>query len=118
MTKLYPDSQLLGQSAQEVILQLGISPDLHWFSGHFPDAPVLAGVVQLDWAIHYARQYFPDLAQPESIEVLKFQHIIRPEQRLRLQLQRTTIQTVLFNYSRDEVKLASGRIKWSLQHHG
>ena len=32
-------------------LRFDISADLHWFEGHFPDAPVLAGVVQLHWAV-------------------------------------------------------------------
>lgn len=117
MNKSFPKTQLLRHTAEEVCLQLDISEDLHWFAGHFPDAPVLAGVVQLDWAIEYSKQYFPDLAQPESIEVLKFQHIIKPQQQLQLTLQRTARNTLLFAYSRFDKKIASGRVKWSLQQH-
>jgi 3-hydroxymyristoyl/3-hydroxydecanoyl-(acyl carrier protein) dehydratase len=114
MTKLFPGLTLLSQSAQQIILQLDIDADIHWFDGHFPDAPVLPGVTQLDWAVHYSRQYFPQLAQVQAVEVLKFQHMIRPGQQLQLVLDYRAESTTLFSYSRSGEKVASGRLKWSL----
>ena len=36
-----------------------ISPELDWFRGHFPDNPVLPGVVQLHWAVTAAHACAP-----------------------------------------------------------
>lgn len=115
MTKFFADTLLLSQSDEQVTLSLQISPDIAYFAGHFPGAPVLAGVTQLHWVVDYARRYFPDLAAVHSVEVLKFQRMIRPGDQLTLQLQRTASTTVLFSYHNAEQKVASGRLKWQLQ---
>lgn len=119
ITELLPPLQLLSCNTEQVELQLDIKADLHWFNGHFPEAPVLAGVVQLDWAVQFSRQYFPQLNAVLSVEVLKFQQMIRPGKPLVLVLQRTAERTVLFSYrAQDGQQLASGRLKWSLHADG
>lgn len=115
MTKLFPRLQLQSQNAQHVELQLYISADIHYFAGHFPQAPVLAGVTQLHWVVHYSKQYFAGLHEVLSVEVLKFQLMIRPEDVLTLQLELSNSTTTLFTYLKDGQKVASGRLKWSLQ---
>lgn len=114
MTKLFPALTLVSQTEQQVSLLLEISADIHWFAGHFPGAPVLPGVTQLDWAVHYSKRYFSAFAEVMSVEVLKFQQMIRPGQQLLLVLERSAEQTSLFSYSRNGEKVASGRLKWSL----
>jgi 3-hydroxymyristoyl/3-hydroxydecanoyl-(acyl carrier protein) dehydratase len=115
MSKLFPDSRLLQCDASLVELQLDISADIAYFEGHFPQAPVLAGVTQLHWAVEYSQQYFTDLASVSSVEVLKFQTMIRPADILLLRLQRAAEHTVLFSYIKGEDKMASGRLKWTLK---
>jgi 3-hydroxymyristoyl/3-hydroxydecanoyl-(acyl carrier protein) dehydratase len=68
-------------AVDRVRLQLHCAPDLVWFEGHFPNLPVLPGVVQIDWAVHFARLHFDlDLqsAPITRMTSLKFQHLIRP----------------------------------------
>jgi 3-hydroxymyristoyl/3-hydroxydecanoyl-(acyl carrier protein) dehydratase len=115
MTKLFPLAELQRHTAQQVQIQLQVSADILYFAGHFPGAPVLAGVTQLHWAIHYCKHYFPALAEVTSVEVLKFQRMIKPGDQLTLQLELSTEQTMLFTYLMHEQKVASGRLKWSLQ---
>lgn len=115
MTKLFPDAELLHQTAQQVQLRLLISADILYFDGHFPGAPVLAGVTQLHWAVHYCKHYFPALAEVTSVEVLKFQRMIKPGDQLTLQLEHSAEHTMLFTYLMHEQKVAAGRLKWSLQ---
>lgn len=114
MTKLFPDYKLLSQQPEKIELLLNITADIAYFDGHFPQAPVLAGVTQLHWVVEYCKQYFPDLAEVASVEVLKFQIMIRPGDQLTLLLERTAEGTTQFSYFKTEQKVASGRLKWSL----
>jgi acyl-coenzyme A synthetase/AMP-(fatty) acid ligase/3-hydroxymyristoyl/3-hydroxydecanoyl-(acyl carrier protein) dehydratase len=72
-----------------VQLQLQIPADLVWFEGHFPQLPVLPGVVQVDWAAHFGQLHFADLGcdgPVTSVTGLKFMRVIQPGEQLRLEL--------------------------------
>ena len=56
------------------------------FTGHFPQFALLPGVVQIDWASHYARERFPLIGGVVSVERLKFTCPIRPESAISLAL--------------------------------
>lgn len=81
-----PHLCLLERGAGRVLLQVGLPTDLFYFEGHFDIAPILPGVVQVDWAIKNARQYFDMLPQFRAIHVLKFERVIRAETQLYLEL--------------------------------
>ena len=85
-----PRAELLPRSAGDdddsVVLRLSVPRNLAWFEGHFPGLPVLPGVVQVDWAAHYARFYFSFDAAARDIANLKFQHIVQPGDVLCLKL--------------------------------
>ena len=71
----------------------------------------MAGVVQLHWAVEYAKEKLGlENHQVIDLEVLKFQVIIVPEQTLTLSLIRKSEEKVLFSYVSDNGKHASGRI--------
>lgn len=74
------------REGEELHLRLAVPLDLACFPGHFPQTPVLPGVVQIDWAIALAS----DLLQVErrfaGMEVLKFQRLVRPGDELALTL--------------------------------
>ncbi|AUG98809.1 hydroxymyristoyl-ACP dehydratase [Pectobacteriaceae bacterium CE70] len=71
------------QYAELVLL---VSSDLLWFSGHFPTQPLLPGVAQLDWVLHYGCELLAPGWQFSSVENIKFQQPILPGKRLRLNL--------------------------------
>lgn len=73
-----PQVRLLEQDAQRVLLEVTVPPNLLYFDGHFAQAPVLPGVVQVDWAILYGRQHFSLGPAFRSMHSLKFQNVIRP----------------------------------------
>lgn len=118
MAKLLPQLQLQSQTAERVELQLNINADIAYFEGHFPQAPVLAGVTQLHWVVEYCKQYFSGLTEVLAVEVLKFQVMIRPGDQLLLVLERTAEKTTQFGYYKAEQKVASGRLKWTLHDNG
>lgn len=56
------------------------------YQGHFPGHPVLPGVVQVDWALRLGAEAFGPLGAFRSLEHLKFQAIIEPDEPLELRL--------------------------------
>jgi len=92
-------------------LQLAVPPDLVYFSGHFPDAPVLPGVVQVDWALSLGQQLLDLPGKFAGMEVLKFQQLVRPGDEIQLHLRFDPDRGKLyFAYRNDSATCSSGRI--------
>lgn len=70
----------------QIELELFIPPDLIYFDGHFPGAPILPGVAQLDWAVALARHRFGLSGPFQGMAQIKFQQVIRPATTVRLLL--------------------------------
>jgi acyl-coenzyme A synthetase/AMP-(fatty) acid ligase/3-hydroxymyristoyl/3-hydroxydecanoyl-(acyl carrier protein) dehydratase len=121
-----PPVTWLEQGPDDALAVLDIHPGLSVFNGHFPMAPILPGVAQLDWALMLGRRCF---ALPEAfvrLEVLKFVRPVVPGTKLHLSLQRkakpkepelTTLQFRLYSQvaaddGAAEVEHASGRAVW------
>lgn len=92
-------------------LQLSVPPDLAYFSGHFPKAPVLPGVVQVEWALNLGRQLLNLSGAFAGMEVLKFQQLVRPGDEIQLHLRFDPERSKLyFAYRNDTATCSSGRI--------
>lgn len=119
MTELVKvDARILNKvlSDESAVLTLHIPADLDYFKGHFDQAPILAGVVQLHWAAKFAQQYL-DISATDvmDIQVLKFQEMILPGQEVVLTLTKKSTEKVLFSYQStapngDIKSNASGRL--------
>jgi len=98
-------------------LQLVVPPDLAYFSGHFPTAPVLPGVVQVDWALSLGRQLLDLPPRFVGMEVLKFQQLVRPGDEVQLHLRFDRERGKLyFAYRNDTAACSSGRIVLGAAH--
>ncbi len=105
--------EVLEQSASDAewSLQLSVPPDLAYFSGHFPKAPVLPGVVQVEWALNLGRQLLNLDGAFAGMEVLKFQQLVRPGDEIQLHLRFDAERGKLyFAYRNDTATCSSGRI--------
>jgi len=105
--------ELLDQhrNGDDHLLRLHVPCDLAHFSGHFPKAPVLPGVVQVQWALHMARQILPFPIRFAGMEVLKFQQLIRPGDTLQLTLRFDAERGKLyFAFNNAGAPCSSGRI--------
>ncbi|RON82989.1 acyl-CoA synthetase family protein [Pseudomonas fluorescens] len=99
------------ETAGEWSLQLSVPPDLAYFSGHFPKAPVLPGVVQVEWALNLGRQLLNLTGPFAGMEVLKFQQLVRPGDEVQLHLRFDPERRKLyFAYRNDTATCSSGRI--------
>ncbi|WP_249678202.1 acyl-CoA synthetase family protein [Pseudomonas abieticivorans] len=111
--------EVLGQQQveNELHVQLMVPPDLACFSGHFPQAPVLPGVVQVDWAMALGQQLLALPPRFAGMQVLKFQQLVRPGDQLLLTLRFDAERGKLyFAYRRGTAACASGRILLEAAH--
>jgi 3-hydroxymyristoyl/3-hydroxydecanoyl-(acyl carrier protein) dehydratase len=85
-----------------VKLQLLVPLDLLYFRGHFPRLAILPGVVQIHWAIVFGRRHFPlGASKPTTLQV-KFRRLVRPGERLTLDLRYAPEHKRLFFDYRDQ----------------
>ncbi|MEY4563079.1 MAG: hypothetical protein RLZZ618_2356 [Pseudomonadota bacterium] len=91
--------------------EIDMATDLQAFEGHFPEAPLLPGVVQVDWAVRFARSFFSMPPRLQRMSQLKFQRPVVPGMRVQLTLQWNDESRVLsFAYSSDGGKHAGGSL--------
>ncbi|MCF3496086.1 MULTISPECIES: AMP-binding protein [Stenotrophomonas maltophilia group] len=99
------------RDAASATLRMTLDPALRPFQGHFPQAAILPGVAQLDWAMRFGRQAF---AMPRvflRMDAVKFQHVARPGDELTLQLDWDAARNVLaFRYTSSHGVHASGKV--------
>lgn len=108
---VWPDIISTNKNEDVVNIQLKIPKNLDYFKGHFPNAPILAGVVQLHWAVEYAKEAFlSEDVEVANIEVLKFQVVIAPGQDMFLTLTKKSPDKILFSYESNRGKHSSGRL--------
>ncbi len=96
-------------------LALEVPANLAWFSGHFPGNPVLPGVVQVGWAVAFAREHFGFAADPPHLDRVKFQRPIQPGVCLDLELTRSAADARRVSWRLSEAgnPVSSGRMEFS-----
>lgn len=101
--------QVMTQDA--LVLRLRLDPELPWFIGHFPGAPLLPGVTQVHWAMHYAGQLLGLDRAFGGMSQLKFQRPLRPGQECWLHLTwQADKGQLLFSYKIAGEHASSGRV--------
>ena len=83
---LMPAPQWQAREASSATAMLLASPELAAFEGHFPQAPILPGVVLVDWAVRLGREAFGLSGNLLRMETLKFQQLVRPGTELTAEL--------------------------------
>jgi len=91
------------------VLQIHFPKNSTHFAGHFPELPILPGVVQFDTAVRECSHWY-SLTQFRGIEKLKFSEPIVPDDTVTLTLQHLGTGQVQFSYTIGEQPLSSGRI--------
>jgi 3-hydroxymyristoyl/3-hydroxydecanoyl-(acyl carrier protein) dehydratase len=95
----------------EARFDLDLPADLPCFQGHFPGLPVLAGVVQLDWAMRLAAAHLR-CGQPTATDFrVKYKRVIMPGLPLTLTLAVDAERHRLdFTYRSRDLVASQGRV--------
>ncbi len=117
MTQLFTqapqDPLILSQekNGDSLFIKAQVPADLLYFQGHFPGAPVLAGVAQLAWVEKLAQAHLGLSGRFQKMEQVKFQQIVRPEALLDIALEyQREKNRVVFTIRHGEHNYASGRL--------
>ena len=95
---------------KQVQLILFIPEELLYFRGHFPEYPVLPGVVQTHWAIIYGTKHLGLPQRIKKLKAIKFKKLIQPKARLNLTLNLNDKYELIFNYKQQGMMMSSGKI--------
>lgn len=94
-------------------LHLTIPHDLDFFRGHFSGAPIVAGVVQIKWAVELAERYLGVGGTFVGMEALKFQQVMTPGIVVTLSLRWAERDGKLhFTFQSDGARYGSGRVRF------
>ncbi|MDP2698564.1 AMP-binding protein [Thalassospira sp.] len=109
-----PEIVIQSRDGDRVNLSLHLSADLVYFHGHFPDMPILPGVVQLHWAVHQAATIFDIPVTIGEVAQLKYRKPITPGSNVMLELDcdRKNAKVKFRYYSVTEGDHSSGILKW------
>jgi 3-hydroxymyristoyl/3-hydroxydecanoyl-(acyl carrier protein) dehydratase len=103
--------------SRHIVLDLHVPPELDHFAGHFPGLPILPGVVQLDWAIRFAREHLAVTGEFTRVENLKFLALVQPGAQLQLELRLDPAgDRFEFSFSGATRKHSSGRVLFGAHH--
>lgn len=117
----YPEILEQHEKDHTVELIFRIPAELAYLEGHFDEAPLVPGVVQLHWAAIYSKKHFHFPETMEDLEIqqlsqLKFSHPIRPNNVVTLYLTHVPEKnTITFSYKMKDTDLvcSSGRISYA-----
>jgi 3-hydroxymyristoyl/3-hydroxydecanoyl-(acyl carrier protein) dehydratase len=92
-------------------VDLVVPHDLRYFRGHFPGAPIVPGVVQIKWAIGFARELLQAGGAFAGMKAVKFLEVMQPGTTATLQLDYSAAAGELrFSFESGQARYSNGRL--------
>lgn len=83
----------------KIVIFATLPDTLFYFQGHFDKLPILAGVVQINWAVEYAEKYFNISIGNIRLRNIKFFKPIPPIKNIVIKLEKNNKDMIHFSYS-------------------
>lgn len=88
-----------------------ITEESHWFSGHFPDNPILPGVAQLKYVVDLISSYYGTNLHIGGLSRVKFRKIVHPGELLNIEVTPTDKKNhYIFSLTSGNEDVCSGRM--------
>lgn len=111
---ILPENYLVEKtSSTEAKIIFTLQESLFYLKGHFKAQPILPGVIQLGWAIHFAKELFK-ISTKNDMPQVKFTQPIMPNDKIELSLKlNRELNNFTFEYYLENTgKVASsGKVK-------
>ncbi len=97
--------------SDEIMLTFMVPEKLIYFSGHFPSIPIVPGVTQIYWVMHYANKYLNVSSSFSRMEVVKFHNVLVPEDHFNMKLNwQSADHTLVYRLWWKDKSISSGRL--------
>ena len=103
----YPYITYINVSTNIAYFDLIFPQNSSFFEGHFTGMPILPGVVQLFFVKEFIKDAFNLEFVPKKVKKVKFSSIIRPDEKVRLNLVKTE-KSVDYKFTKGETVFSSG----------
>jgi acyl-coenzyme A synthetase/AMP-(fatty) acid ligase/3-hydroxymyristoyl/3-hydroxydecanoyl-(acyl carrier protein) dehydratase len=98
------------RAENKLVRELRVPADLAFLEGHFPGRPLVAGVVQLHWAMQAARELVGPALRVGALSGVRLRDVLEPEQSFALEVELAPDRASLrFRLFAGERTFASGR---------
>ena len=106
-----PEIDSLERAQGSLSLRFVVPATIGYFDGHFPDCPLLPGVVQVGWAVELARSHLALSRSFRALAGVKFMRVIQPGAQVHLMLSLGDDGRELsFAYESDGQACSGGRV--------
>ncbi len=107
----------LDADSQSLKCSFLVPADLPIFRGHFPEVPIVPGVMQVGWAVELARAHGLVTGPCMGIITAKFRRLLQPGMRLEARLARSAPAGRLhFEYECEGAVVSTGRLQFGGGH--
>jgi 3-hydroxymyristoyl/3-hydroxydecanoyl-(acyl carrier protein) dehydratase len=107
---------IISESGENISLSFFVPNTFSLLEGHFPQQPIVAGVVQIYWADSYARKYYDISGTAYKLNQIKFKKLIKPAAHYQLNLSRVKDgKSIKFEICDPENIYASGQLSYDLE---
>ena len=111
MERMQPEVLSSQSKPGRLAIDLRVPEALACWPGHFPEQPIVPGVLQLQWAMEAIESWEGALPRVSRIDALKFKSVLLPGQQAQLNISRETKPTgYRFELRREAVVFSSGRL--------
>lgn len=101
----------LALDATSAELSFTLTPDMPWFSGHFPGEPVMPGVAQVHLAARLAEELWGFEPSNQMLHKVKFKRLLKPHRPVTLSLRIDPAQrSIAFAFTCRDERVAEGVI--------
>ena len=96
--KWYSLKSLTRSGVNEMVTEISVPSESHWFSGHFPGEPILPGIAQLEMVFDTIKELTQKNLRISNVRKVRFKQIIRPDDSIKIIVRYQKHGSLLFSF--------------------